>query len=218
MSYIALPEQLHYLFQKALKVSKQVRTELPMQRGLPDLEHALLAAGSQTFKCVQEAKVLFVGASDINRKFIPFFKNKNFQHLTLCNRSPQVALDLAAQYGLNTLDWREIDRWHDFDWIIFGTKASGYLANCQAYNPGNRSDPKLVIDLCVPRNVHPDIAKLPGVILMNIDEINQTLSIRHQQMADVIYQTEDLIGHYSRRQIGLRHDADIRRMELAVMA
>ncbi len=213
-TYIALSEPLHYLFQKSLKVGKHVRSALPMQRGLPDLEHAILTAGMQTFTKVQDVKVLFVGASDINRKILSFFKNKHFRHITVCNRSSQVAFDLAAQYGLKVLEWRDLDQWITFDWVIFGTKASGYLANWHVDCLDKTFERKLIMDLCVPRNVNPDIVKLPGVILMNIDEIIQTLSMRHEQLSHIITEAEELIGRQTRLQAELRNVAEIRRYEL----
>ncbi|MBA2727136.1 MAG: glutamyl-tRNA reductase [Parachlamydiaceae bacterium] len=212
--YISLPEQLHYLFQKSLKVGKHVRSELPMQRGLPDIEHAVLNAGVQIFSDVQKAKVLFVGASDINRKIISFLISKNLTRLTLCNRSPQVATDLAALYGIETLDWDNITEWHCYDWIIFGTKASRYIV--EGYAVKGNADCKLVIDLSVPRNVNPEIAKLNGVTLLNIDEINQTLSARRQQMSDVINKAEELINSCTMRQVGLKIQSENRRIHMAV--
>jgi glutamyl-tRNA reductase len=185
-----------------------------MQRGLPDLEHAILNAGTQMFPDVQTAKVLFVGASDINRKILSFFKSKNLSRLTLCNRSPQVAADLAALYGIETLDWNNITTWHSYDWIIFGTKASRYIV--EGITTKDTFDRKLVIDLSVPRNVNPEIAKLNGVTLLNIDEINQTLSVRRQQMSDVINKAEELINNCTNRQVGLKIQAENRRLHMAV--
>lgn len=213
-NFISLPEELHYLFQKALKVGKQVRSKLPMQRGLPDLEHAVLNAGNQIFPHVQKAKVLFVGASEINRKILSFFKNKDFDRLVLCNRSPQVAQELAALYNIETLDWGHLSKWPNFDWIIFGTKASGYLVGGQLPTIDASIGTKLIVDLCVPRNVNPEIAKLKGITLLNIDQINQSLFVRHQQMAGVIAQAEDLITQFTSQQVNLKIQAEKRRVSI----
>lgn len=211
--YISLPQEIHYLFQKSLKVSKHVRSELPMQRGLPDLEHAILNTGLQIFPDLEKVKVLFVGASDINRKILSFFKSKNLTQITLCNRSPQVAIDLAALYGIDTLDWGSISKWEYYDWIIFGTKASKYLVGPRPSM--NFVNHKLVIDLSVPRNVNPEISKFNRMTLLNIDEINQSLSIRHQQMSDVINKAEELITHCTCRQVNLKILAENRRMQIS---
>ena len=47
--YHALPEALHFLFQKALGISKKLRSELQLGRGMPNLEHAILQTGKHLF-------------------------------------------------------------------------------------------------------------------------------------------------------------------------
>lgn len=212
--YISLPGQLHYLFQKALTIGKKVRSHLPLQRGLPDLEHAILNAGTQAFNEVKAAKVLFVGASEINRKILTFFKGKNFEHLTLCNRSGGVAEKLAIDYGVSVLEWKKIGCWHTFDWIIFGTKASGYLVDGKSISTARTSSRKLIIDLSVPRNVDPEVSSHPDCTLLNIDEINQSLHMRHQQMAHVLNEAEALISHFTCLQVDLKMRADNRKLRL----
>lgn len=48
--HISLPSELHYLFQKALRIGKKVRVEVPMGRGMPDMEHAIYNVGMHLFK------------------------------------------------------------------------------------------------------------------------------------------------------------------------
>jgi glutamyl-tRNA reductase len=205
--YISLPEQLHYLFQKGLKVGKEVRSTLTMQRGLPDLEHAILNAGMQNFSQLNSIKILFIGASDINHKVLTFLKGKGLPEITLCNRSLNVANEMAKAYGLQILPWERLNDWKFFDWIVCGTKASKCLIQPQEL-AGNR---KLLIDLSVPRNIDPAIKDQEGVTLLNIDEINESLSVRRQQMSEAIALAEGLVNTLSQRQIELKFAADKRR-------
>ena len=203
--YISLRAQLHYLFQKSLKVGKQVRTTLTMQRGLPDLQHAVLSSGMVNFSQLNAVKLLFIGASDINLKVLAFLKTKGLTDITLCNRSLHVAKEMAKNYGLQILPWEKLQDWKHYDWIVCGTKASGYLITSQE----KVAEHKLLIDLSVPRNIDPSIE---GVTLLNIDEINANLSARRQQMAEAIELAENLVNSLSQRQIELKLEADQRRI------
>lgn len=187
--YHHLPEEFHFLFQKALGIAKKLRSELQLGRGLPNLEHAILQTGKHLFKNPEEMRLLFVGASDINLKILSFLKSKNFQNITLCNRSDNQAEMLAEHYHINPLKWSSLKNWHEFDWVIFGTKSPEYLIKKEEIAHQNISQ-KLIMDLSVPRNVEPKMGQDARITLLNIDQINRLLKIRHRKMNHVLTEAE----------------------------
>ena len=190
---VSLPHELHYLFQNALKIGKNIRTEFALGRGMPDLEHAIYQAGLNLFKTPSQTRILFVGASEVNCKVLTFLKSKNCHDITIINRSPQKAKALAEMHQLSTLDWSRVHDWHAYHWVIFGTKAPHYLATKRNL-PATCCGQKLVIDLSVPRNVEPIIGRDPGITLLNIDQINRILKVRKQRMKQVISAIEQKIS------------------------
>lgn len=200
VEYTKLPSDLHYLFQKSLKIGKQVRSEILIKPGMPDLEHAVYNVGTHMFKTPEHAKILFIGASDINRKILAFLKGKNLHNITVCNRSQDHANKIAESHAVSVLDWQEIATWHLYDWIIFGTKAPDHLITKDSI-PSNRMGQKLIIDLCVPRNVEPTLAKDPRITLLNIDQINRTLKIRHQRLNHALDHAEQLVTEATKQHV-----------------
>lgn len=189
---IPLPEELHYLFQKVLTIGKKVRADLPISRGMPDLEHAVYQTGTHFFSFPQQAKVLFVGASDVNCKILEFLKVKGVNHITLCNRSMSHAVEISQRCGVDVLEWRELRQWHHYEWIIFGTKAPFHLVSREDL-PQKCVSHKLVIDLSVPRNVDPLLGRDKRVTLLNVDQINRILNVRKKQMSHTIVAAEQLV-------------------------
>lgn len=194
--FIALPKELHYLFQKALMVGKKARSLRPVQRNLFGLEHAVFNAGKEHFKNLEDVKILFVGASEINSKIILNFKERHLHHITLCNRTTVAARAMAETYRLKWLDWKDIDSWIQYDWIIFGTKSSDFLLTRQALKTQFK-DPKLFIDLSVPRNVDPLVDEDPRITLFNIDQLNNSLTDRRQQMNQFLCNAEELVRQFT---------------------
>lgn len=215
--YNSLPEELHYLFQKCLKIGKQVRSELPLKPGLPDLEHAILHAGCQIFDEPKKAKILCIGASEINLKVISFLKVKECQNITLCNRTSDYAQAIAYNQQLQFLDWNHMTLWPDFDWIIFGTKSSEYLLKLE-HVENRRIGKKLIIDLCVPRNVEPCMGAHHEVTLLNIDQINYTLKVRKQSMLESLMRAEQIIHDSVYRQTALFYRREQNRLKLVAGA
>lgn len=199
-AYVELPSDLHYLFQKSLKIGKQVRSSLPVKPGLPELEHSILNAGLAHLINPQCSKILCVGASEINKKVICFLKKKRIHDITLCNRTSNHAEDFAKAHSIGFLNWSSLKEWHQYDWIIFGTKSPDYLITKNSIP--NQISLKLIIDLSVPRNVDPQIQD-ERIALLNIDQLNQTLRIRSQQVDYSIRLAEEIVAEAAKRQVSL---------------
>lgn len=190
--YYLLPKDLHFLFQKSLKIAKKIRSELQLGRGMPHLEQAILQIGSKTFINPLNSRILFIGASQINRKIFTFLKSKNFQDLTLCNRSDSLAEKWASDYSLHLLKWKFFDEWIHYDWIIFGTKSPNYLIHSS--NVALESNKKmLIMDLSVPRNVDPKLTQHTFLSLFNIDQLNCALKLHHGAIKHTLLEAESLI-------------------------
>ena len=109
------------------------------------------------------------------QKILKFFKGKHLNHITICNRTDVLAHKMAEGYGCNVLQWPCLQStWHQFDWIVFGTKAPEPIIT-QRSLPQESKGSKLIIDLSVPRNVDAGLARDSRVTLLNIDQLNKTL-------------------------------------------
>ncbi|MFI5343928.1 MAG: hypothetical protein ACHQUC_06880 [Chlamydiales bacterium] len=192
LEYRSLPKELHYLFQKSLGIAKKVRTDFQLGRGMPNLEHAILQTGRHFFPDPENAQILFVGASEINLKILNFLKDKNLTRITLCNRSNKQTKNMADSHNIHLMEWDQLEKWHEHDWIIFGTKSPDYLIRQNDIASCSMGQ-KLVMDLCVPRNVDPLLGQDARVTLLNIDQINRLLKIRHRGMMQTVTEAEDKI-------------------------
>ncbi len=210
VQYGKLPFELHYLFQNALRVGKKVRSELIIKPGLPGLEHSIFQTGLYHFEFPHRSNVLCVGASDINKKVISFLRAKRFENITLCNRTSSHAEDIVKREKIQFLDWIHMSCWHEFDWIIFGTKSPGCLIT-QKHLPENISR-KLIIDLCVPRNVDPIIGNDPRITLLNIDQLNRKLKGRRKKLSESLDKAELMVTEAAKQKVLSFHFKQNRRL------
>lgn len=197
-----LPSDLHFLFQKSLRVGKKMRSAVPLGYNICGLEQAVFNTGKHFFKSIKEKSILFVGASDINLKILHFLMNKGAQNIALCNRTNKTASDFAEKYGIQTLSWDRLNEWHTYDWVILGTKSPEHLIAYQQM-PQYDLGQKLIIDLCVPRNIDPKIGRISGVTLLNIDQINRMLKYRKRKIQSFINESERLVEQFSEHQISI---------------
>ena len=183
---------LHFLFQKSLKIGKEVRSKSLLGHGLLTLEEVIWSTAKEHLSPLAEKKILFVGVSRINEKIAKRFRQKGLTDITFCNRSEQKVLGAK-------LAWKNLELWQSFDLIIFGTKSPEYLVGPQTIL-GSRK--RLVIDLCVPRNVDPRLRS--QLELLNIDELNRQIERSRSLQAAAISKIEnEIIQKQVRRQVAL---------------
>lgn len=206
----ALPPELHFLFQKALKIGKQVRSDLPLGRGIPDLEHAVFQVGTDFFQQPHAARVLFVGASEINLKILRYLRGKGFERLELCNRTLSKAKAVADKQSVKVLPWEQLNQWPTYDWIVCGTKAPHPILTLQQL-PDRLVGRKLLLDLSVPRNIAPQLSLHPLLSVFNIDQLNSGLQQRRRQLADQLLCAESLVDEASARQTALFQQRHVER-------
>ncbi|MEI8365286.1 MAG: glutamyl-tRNA reductase [Parachlamydiaceae bacterium] len=209
--YHRLPFDLHYLFQKSLGIAKKVRAILPQRPGLPDIGYAIVQAGRHTFQSTPEPKVLFVGASTINESILGCLKTKQSAQISLCNRSAEAGIRMAEKHGISFVQWNEVNSWHLYDWVVFGTKAPDFLVHSNTI-PTDMISQKLVIDLSVPRNVDPLVARHPKITLLNIDQLNRQLRIRRRNLSLSLGVAEELITKSINHQMKLFQEKEQHRL------
>jgi glutamyl-tRNA reductase len=149
---ISLPASLHYIFQKALKVGKLIRTEQNLEKRAPIGLYGTLWNLTEW----KNKKILLVGYSEINRGFASFLHSKGIDQFAFCTK----ALHLEGAYDRSILE-----HWQAFDVIVCASKSEGYLI----YGKGSQKN--CIFDLSVPRNVDPEVGK--SAILYNIDQLTQ---------------------------------------------
>jgi len=189
-----LSKDLHFLFQKSLAIAKKVRTDFQLRRGMPNLHHYILKSAKRLFENYEQKRVLFVGASEINHKVLEFLKNKKLMDITICNRTDSKAQTIASKQEIQFILWKQLDTWHQYDWIILGTKSQEHLIQYSDIQFHSFKQQKLIVDLCVPRNADPKIGNHASMTLLNIDEITHELKSQRTDLIDIVAQAENHIN------------------------
>lgn len=162
-------KDLHFLFQKSLKIGKEMRSRLPIQKNNPDLIQMVIDL-KENLRSVQESpKLLFVGASRINQQIIKRIDKKKYQ-VYLTNRTQEKGKLLADKLQVKYLSWDLLSTWDSFDGVVLATHSHDHLIHPKS---DFVKSSKLIIDLGVPRNASPKFALDHGVKLLNIDQINK---------------------------------------------
>lgn len=195
----SLSKELHFTFQKCLKIGKEVRSGFKNLGNMPDLAHALLSSAQEFFGHMLPP-VLFVGASEINLKIARFLKQRGVQGLAFSNRSESVFSYLAKEFNAACVPWNTLQTsWKSFDFVICATKCPHYVLH-----KTESCGPKLLVDLAVPRNIDPAL-QTQTVHVLNIDDLQQLLDTRERALMQKLDHAKEVIHTSVVRQIASFH-------------
>ncbi len=184
---------LNKLFQRAFRVSKQVRSHTSIGRGSVSVGSAAVDLAEKLFGELARCRVLVLGAGETGEKTARHLLARGVhpEHLVVANRSPERATALAAQLGGCAVPVEHWDRHaSQVDILITSTSAAGIVVSKKqlaGLMAERRQRPLFVIDLAVPRDVEPAANDLEGVYLYDIDSLQaiaqQALELRRSELA-----------------------------------
>jgi glutamyl-tRNA reductase len=174
---------LHYLFQKSLKLAKDARSNFPLFQSTIHLEGIVYQIVDSVLE--ECPSLLLIGNSDINRKIVHYFSRRKKGRITLVSRDLEAAYPFALDYGITLKSREELSSAHLYDGIVSATTASEYLISSLGENKKTR----LILDLSVPRSIHPNVGLDPSVTLLNMEQIGehsaQAHTVRHTEVEQV---------------------------------
>ena len=185
---------MHKLFQQALAIGKQVRTETGIDAGRVSVGSVAVDFARQIFDRFDDKTVLCVGAGEIAELALRHLQMLGPQRLLLANRSLENAHALAqtleltdAAGGVRSLD--DLDELLvEADIVLTSTGSTQPILTAERIKPllnQRRYRPLFLIDLAVPRDVDRHVGALTNVFLYNMDDlqhvVQQTHSLRSEE-------------------------------------
>jgi len=170
-----LSKELHHLFQKSLKIGKDVRTRFLYATPPTGLEHAVFLCARNFFGS-RLPEPLLIGTSEINLKIARFLRRRSIT-ATFCNRTQETGKAAAEALGAAFVPWNDLDMVaRNFAWIIAATKCPHYVIGPESYDCK-----PLLMDLSVPRNIAPGTAGT----LYTIDDLQNMLEAKREAFAAI---------------------------------
>lgn len=182
---------LHRLFQRAFRVSKQVRTHTDITRGSTSVGSVAVDLAEKIFGDLRARSVLLLGAGEASERTARALISRGVTNLLVSNRSAERADQLASQVNARRVlfeSWQ--DHLRNIDILITSTASESALLHRDTLAPllADRANrPLFIIDIAVPRDVDGSVSELDGVYLYDIDSLKsiaeQSITLRREQIA-----------------------------------
>jgi glutamyl-tRNA reductase len=176
----------HDMFQAALRVAKRVARETSLYEKRVSIPSVAIGDfARQIFDTFDDKRVLVIGAGEMGQETLRYLRDGGARHVTIVNRSPARAAELAEQFAGRAAPWEELDQ-HliDADLIVSTTGAGEPIVSLdrfQRIEPQRYQRPLLILDLAVPRDFDPAISDRLGVYLYSVDDLQAAAAHNRQQ-------------------------------------
>jgi glutamyl-tRNA reductase len=165
------------LFQEALRVGRKVRSRCGLSQHGSSVSRAGYAIAQKIFGDIRPCSVLIVGAGQMGRLTTKLMKGGGARQIIITSRTQEKAASLAARFGAQAIPFDEFAKYlASSDIVVSSTSASGFILtkdDIQEVMVERRNKPLLLIDLSVPRDIDPEVRKLPNVLLYDIDDLKE---------------------------------------------
>ena len=191
---------LMQLYENTMRVAKKVRTDTGIGAHAVSIPYAAVELAKKIFGNLRGLHVLLLGAGEMGELTAEHLHEQQVKQVFVANRSYDRAVELANRFGGSAVQFDAFDaQLERCDIVIASTAAPHHLiepAHVARALEARRNRNLFLIDLSVPRNIHPDVARIDGAYLYNVDDLQQVadanLELRQQKAkeAEVIVTRE----------------------------
>lgn len=175
---------LDAVMQKALTVSKRVRSETAIGNAAVSIPYAAVELTRQIFGALENKKVLLMGAGKMSELSARGLLNHGAGSVKVINRTLDHATELATNLGGVAVAFEE--RWQhmaEADIIISSTSCPHTILSREEAEslvrgrqlPGEEERPLVIVDIAMPRDIDSAVREVKGVYLYDLDDLENVV-------------------------------------------
>jgi glutamyl-tRNA reductase len=176
----AVRGQLDQLFTRAFAVAKRVRSETAVGSSSVSIASVAVELAKKIFGTLQGKNVFIVGAGKMSELAARHLMAHGCGSIFVANRTYERAIGLAHKFNGQAIKFDDLyDNCDRADIVITSTGAPHAIfrrEHGEQFLARRKNRPMFFIDIAVPRDVAPEMAKLDGIFAYDIDDLQQAVS------------------------------------------
>ena len=188
---------LHQLFQRTFSVAKEVRSTTEIGAHSVSMAAAAVRLAQRIFDDMTSQHVLFIGAGEMIELCATHFAAQNPKSITIANRTMERGSALAHQFGAEAIRLADMpDQLSRFDMVISCTASTLPIIGlglAERAIRARRHKPVFMVDLAVPRDIEPEVARLNDVFLYTVDDLGSVVQTGMESRQLAVAQAEAII-------------------------
>ncbi|MFZ5540887.1 MAG: glutamyl-tRNA reductase, partial [Pseudomonadota bacterium] len=188
---------LNHLFQRTFAVAKEVRTTTDIGTQSVSMAAAAVRTAERIFGALDDSQILFVGAGEMIELAATHFAARRPKSIVVANRTIERAQTLASKLHGHAMRLADLpEAIAKFDIVVSCTASSLPIIGLGMVERAIRSRrhrPMFIVDLAVPRDVEPEVARLDDVYVYTVDDLGRIVASGAETRQAAVAQAEAII-------------------------
>ena len=168
-------QSLSKVFRHAIEVGKRSRAETGIGRGAVSLSSAAVALATERLGTLVERRVLVLGAGEMGQGMATSLAGSGVAEVVVAGRGTDRATELSTRVGGRAIPIEKLPQaLVAADVVLTSTGSTEVVISHDDVELAMQrrfGRPLLIVDIAVPRDVDPGVADLPGVTLLDMDDL-----------------------------------------------
>ena len=190
--------QLEHLLQSAFAAAKKVRSETEIGSNSVSIASVAVELARKIFGSLQGRTVFLVGAGKMSELAARHLVQQGAGAILVSNRTQERARVMAEEFKGRVIPFEKLyEAASEADIVISSTGAPHPIfrrEHGQAFMQRRKNRPMFFIDIAVPRDVDPEMGKLEGVFVYDIDDLQAVAAAHMAERSRVASDAETLIA------------------------
>ena len=188
---------INVFFQTALAVGKRTRTETLIDQHPVSISYTAVELAKQQFGELEGKGILIMGAGEMSTLTAKNLVAAGASTVLVSNRSYEKAVNLAQEISGRAVRFDDMDQYlEEVDIVISATASKHFVLlpeRIKEIMTKRQERPMLLIDIAVPRDIHPEVGDIPFVTLFDIDDLRGVIDRHHQEREIAALNAEKII-------------------------
>ena len=190
--------QLGHLLQSAFAAAKKARSETGIGSNSVSIASVAVEMARKIFGSLQGRAVFLVGAGKMSELAARHLVQQGAGNILVSNRTLERARRMAEEFDGRVIPYEQLHQAaSEADIVISSTGAPQPIfrrEHGQVFLHRRKNRPMFFIDIAVPRDVDPEMNKLDGIFVYDIDDLQQVAAAHMQERSRQAVDAETLIA------------------------
>jgi glutamyl-tRNA reductase len=190
----------HKLFHSAFRVGKAVRTHTNINCGAVSIALAAMESARDKIE-LSKTKAMIIGAGENAELVARYLTKAKLRQLIIANRNKSKARSIASSFdNAEAISLAQIvKRLADVDLLLSSTASEKPVLTYEMAKNSlvDRKRPLLIIDIAVPRDIEPRVARFKCVTLINIDNLNKQVKVNRKKRSTEIPKAQAIVTEFT---------------------
>ena len=185
------------VFHHALRVGRRARRETGISDNAISIGTAAAELASRALGDLGSSSAAVVGAGQAGRLVAQALRYRGVASMVMVNRTLARAEEAAAELGAGARPLADLPAvLAGVDIVVSSTDSQDVVLSTETVAEAARSrngSPLVIVDIAVPRDADPAVGDLPGVTLLDLDDLESVTNVNRQEREREIAAVESII-------------------------